>query len=351
MGCQELLQSRKLPEVWPWGDWETRRQEIRELLQREVYGFLPEEPEKIWFEELPGQWADTVFCAGKAPLKQIRIHVVLRGRAFSFPITAVIPKNRKNLPFFVSINFRDAVPDKAMPSEELVDNGFAVFSFCYKDVTSDDGDFENGLAALLGPRQEGSCGKIGLWAWAASRVMDYCRTLDCLDFEKAAVAGHSRLGKTALVAGMMDERFRYVFSNDSGCAGAALFRDKVGETVKNIWQNFPYWFTPGFARYVDREAAMPFDQHFLLAASAPRFVYVASAQEDQWADPDSEYLSCVAASTVWEKLGMTGFVHPDRLPYAGEVFGLGKVGYHMRQGCHFFSREDWNRYCAFVLAK
>ena len=55
------------------------------------------------------------------------------------------------MPCFIHINFRDLVPDRYMPSEELVDAGYAVLSFCYKDVSSDDGDFTNGLAGHIYP--------------------------------------------------------------------------------------------------------------------------------------------------------------------------------------------------------
>ena len=96
---------------------------------------------------------------------------------------------------------------------------------------------------------------------------------------------------------------------------------------------------------------MPFDQHFLLAGCAPRLVYVASAIEDDWADPNSEYLSCCAAGEVYERLGMTGFVHPDRLPQTGDVFHEGAIGYHLRAGRHFLSREDWNNYFRFLRSK
>ena len=89
---------------------------------------------------------------------------------------------------------------------------------------------------------------------------------------------------------------------------------------------------------------MPFDQHFLVAGIAPRLVYVASASQDEWADPVSEYLCSVEASKVYEKLGMTGLVHPDRLPEVGEFFHEGSIGYHLRYGAHYLGRFDWNRY-------
>ena len=93
---------------------------------------------------------------------------------------------------------------------------------------------------------------------------------------------------------------------------------------------------------------MPFDQHFLVAASAPRKVYVASAFEDKWADPDSEYLSCVLAGKVYEKLGLAGFVADDALPLPTKSYHDGSVGYHIREGKHYLSREDWNNYFKFM---
>jgi len=144
------------------------------------------------------------------------------------------------------VNFRDDNPDRYQPTEEIIDNGFAVLTVCYKDVTSDDGDFTNGLAGVLfpdGKRGADDSGKISMWAWAASRLLDYAETLsDKLDLEKSVVCGHSRLGKTALVAAMFDSRFKFSYSNDSGCSGAALARGTTGETVEDICDRFPFWF-------------------------------------------------------------------------------------------------------------
>ena len=176
-----------------------------------------------------------------------------------------------------------------MPTEELVDNGFAVLSFCYQDVASDDGDFTNGLAGLLFPdgnRGPSDPGKIALWAWAAHRVMDWAETrTDALDLTQGVVCGHSRLGKTALLAAATDPRFAYAYSNDSGCSGAALARGTRGETVRDICQKFPFWFCENYLQYVDNENSLPFDQHDLIAAIAPRRVLIGSASEDTWADP------------------------------------------------------------------
>lgn len=349
---KEILAERGVPAVWDGErDWESRRREILDTLLKEEYGYLPAAPENLRFDEQKEDYFSVNFCAGHACLRNVSCIFTLNGKEFKFPFRAVIPRNKEKIPFFIHINFSPDVPDKYLPAEELVDNGFAVLSFGYKDITSDDEDMTTGLGGVVfdGKKPEGSDpGKIALWAYAAQRVMDYAMTLPELDPAHSAVCGHSRLGKTALLCGATDTRFACAISNDSGCCGAAIFRDKVGETIENITQRFPYWFCPGFSRYSGREKELSFDQHFLVAAMAPRRVFVGSAMEDTWADPFSEFLSCVAAGGVWEKLGLPGFPCEDALPkQPTAVFG-GYVGYHLREGRHFFSRNDWHRYMEFL---
>lgn len=326
-----------------------KKSDIIELLLREEYGFLPPAPDSVSAEV---ESHDHGFCAGKADLERIRLICDAPFGRFSFPVSLICPTGKKGpAPCFIHINFRDAVPDEYLPAEELVDNGYAVLYFCYSDVTSDDGNFQDGLAGLIYPegRTSGSqCGKIGLWAWAVSRVMDYALTLPQLDHSRISVVGHSRLGKTALLAGALDGRFYCAFSNDSGCSGAALSRENKGERIQDICTNFPFWFCENYKKYAGHEENLPFDQHFLLAANAPHRVYVCSAGEDQWADPEKEYLSCVAADGYFRKQGLSGFVHPDRFPVPGDFFGEGHIGYHLRPGTHYLSREDWQHFIRYL---
>lgn len=347
---QELLKDREIMAIWDQQKvrWEDRKKEIVQLLCEEEYGFLPPAPIDLSFEVLE---ENNRFCAGKATLQKIMLTATFEQGSFSFPFYATIPQKEGKHPFFVCINFRDNIPDMYIPSEEICDHGFAVLSFNYKDVTSDDGDWDNGLPKVIyeqGERGMNDGGKIAMWAWAASRILDYAYTQSNLDVTNATVVGHSRLGKTALLAGALDERFTCAISNNSGCSGAALSRNKNGETIEDIYNRFPYWFCKNYEKYKNNEFELPFDQHFLLGAIAPRKVYVSSAVEDLWADPESEYLSCVAASEVYEKLGVTGFVYPTRLPVPGDVFQDGNIGYHLRKGRHYFSREDWLHFINFL---
>lgn len=335
---QECLNERNLPKL-------LSREEMIDILQKEVYGYIPNKPEKLEFdvEELIPN-----FCAGKAVLNKVNAKCVINGKDFSFPFYASLHTDGKKHPFFIHINFRDCVPDRYLPVEEIVDNGFSVLSFCYEDVTSDNNDMTNGLAGVLyegGKRGPDDAGKIAMWAWSAQRVMDYAETLsDVLDLGCATVCGHSRLGKTALLTAATDQRFAVAYSNDSGCSGAALTRGNKGEDIKAICDMFPFWFTENYKNYAGKEDTMPFDQHFLLAGIAPRKAVVGSAVKDAWADPVSEFLCCKAASTAFEN----GFVCEDRLPEIDDVFFEGDVGYHLRAGTHYFSRLDWQRIMQYV---
>lgn len=339
----QALRDRQLPPL-------KSKKEMLDLLLCEEYGDLPQRPEKLSFEVTENYVKN--FCAGKATICKILAKGLLGGREFSFPFYSVIPIKPGKYPFFVHINFRDAVPDRYMPTEELVDNGFACLSFCYCDVTKDNGDFTDGLAGVLfpdGKRTDRDVGKLGLWAWAAHRVMDYAETRgDVLDLGCAIVCGHSRLGKTALLTAATDERFAFAYSNDSGCSGAAITRGKQGEDVEKIYTKFPYWFCPNYAAYMQNEEKMPFDQHYLIASIAPRYVCVGSASEDLWADPESEMLACLAASPAFEDYGKKGFVCGERYAEIGEAYFEGSVGYHLREGLHYFSRTDWHRLIEFV---
>lgn len=331
----EILKKRNIPPL-------KNREEMLQILQQEIYGYIPPKPEGLSWEVQKDYIPN--FCAGKATLDRVILSAQMPLGTFKFPIYVAIPTTDKKHPFFVNINFRDNIPDRYLPSEEIVDNGFAVISFCYKDVTDDNDDFTDGLAGVVykdGKRDSTSAGKIAMWAWAAQRAMDFADTLDCLDGDFSIVCGHSRLGKTALLAAATDERFRFAFSNNSGCSGAAITRGKQGERVADICKNFPYWFCKNYYKYAQNEQEMPFDQHFLLSSIAPRYVYVASAQEDLWADPQSEFLCCVAASKAYEQLGHKGFVCDDILPHAPVCYHDGNIGYHLRGGSHYFSREDW----------
>ena len=192
-----------------------------------------------------------------------------------------------------------------------------------------------------------SWGAIGAWAWGLSRVMDYMEKDTRLDAKKVAIMGHSRHGKAVLWAGAQDKRFSVVISNNSGCGGAALFKRVIGENIEIITTAFPYWFCKNFNQYAANEDKLPFDQHQLLALVAPRALYVASAEDDLWADPKGEFLSAVYAGQIYKLYGKKG-LETDIMPQIHQPIMVGDVGYHIRAGKHSVTNYDWLAFINFA---
>ncbi|SFI39514.1 hypothetical protein SAMN02799624_00795 [Paenibacillus sp. UNC496MF] len=233
------------------------------------------------------------------------------------------------------------------PAEDLVARGYAAAVFHVEDADPDyDDGFRNGAHGAFdppGPRADDAWGAIAAWAWGASRAMDYLETDPGIDASRIALVGHSRGGKAALWGGAQDERFALVASNNSGSTGAAIARGKAGETIADINRQFPHWFCERYKRYNGKEDDLPVDQHQLLALIAPRPLYVASATEDEWADPEAEFMACVLASPAYGLLGRQG-VSAELRPAPDTPLTGGGIGYHLRTGGHDLTRYDWQRF-------
>lgn len=349
------LKKRNLPDLLKFNDgkyvknikdFEKRKNEIREILCKEEYGYFPKEHFSITAKILE---ENLNYCGSSAIYKKVLLTLNIKKCKFSFPIDIAIPKLNKPCPAFLYISFTNEFPNKYLPVEEICDNGFAIVSFCYKDITSDDNNFNDGLCKFFNKGNANrDFGKILLWSFAAMHVMDYMQNIDGIDNNNVAIVGQSRLGKTALLTGAFDERFKFTISNDSGQSGAALSRGKEGETVKLICDRFDYWFCTNYNKYSNKENCLPFDQHYLLSLIAPRYLYVSSASEDSWADPKSEFLCCVATNCSYELYNKKGIIHKNNYPTPNEKFHEGYIGYHLRKGTHYLSRYDWNRFFEYI---
>ena len=360
-------------------DWrDSRRAEILALFEDHVYGHTPDTEIEAHATVL--EQADDAL-GGKARRKQVRISFSSgEGQRPYMDLLLYLPvKASGPVPVFLGLNFggnytvhadpaipvtsswvrsrgdndnradpgRRGAAASRWPVEEILSRGYGVATVYYGDIDPDyDDGFQNGVHALFPDRQDGDFSSIGAWAWGLSRALDYLEEEENVDAARVALIGHSRLGKTALWAGARDERFALVISNNSGCGGAALSRRRFGETVKRINDSFPHWFSDNFVSYNGNEDELPVDQHMLLALIAPRPLYVASASEDRWADPRGEFLSAMHAGEVYELLGKRGLGIQEP-PAAGEAV-MTDIGYHLREGKHDVTIEDWRHYLDFA---
>ncbi len=364
---------------------EKRRPEILDLFSREVYGRSPPAPSGIQSRTLVEP--QEVFDGGAIRF-QVSISLTAMPSGPAMDMLLYVPtRTKKPVPAFLGLNFQGnhaVQPDPGIliserwfrnddalgyvdhcatersrgsestrwPIEKILAKGYAVATVYYGDIDPDlDDGFQNGIHPYFyKPGQTAPApdewGSIAAWAWGLSRALDYLETRPDIDAHKVALIGHSRLGKTALWAAAQDERFALVISNNSGCGGAALSKRIFGETVGHINQQFPHWFCGNFKKYSKNEAALPVDQHLLLALIAPRPVYVASAEEDLWADPRGEFLSVLGADPVYQLLGMEGLTE-DKMPAIGHPI-RGSLGYHIRHGKHDVTDYDWEQYLDFM---
>lgn len=363
-------------ETW----FEQRRPELIELFEEHVYGEAPGRPDSVWYETIEsGREA----VDGTASRTQIRIHMEHNDRREDIDLLLYLPDEvERPVPVFLGINFygnHTVYPDPNIvlhdewvanndafgitdnrandasrgqrnyrwPVETILAYGYGLATVYYGDIDPDRDSFDDGVHRLFyEPGQtrpdSGEWGAIGAWAWGLSRGLDYLQTADEVAGECVAVIGHSRLGKTSLWAGARDDRFALVIGNDSGAGGAAISRRRYGETVWRINTSFPHWFALNFHRYNKNEDALPVDQHMLLALSAPRPVYVGTAEDDRWADARGMFLAARHASPVYELLG-AGRLDAEEMPPVYEPI-LSTVGYHLRAGEHDLKDYDWRQY-------
>ena len=189
-------------------------------------------------------------------------------------------------------------------------------------------------------------GAIGAWAWGMSRVVDYLVTDAAIDRHAILATGHSRMGKAALWSAAQDQRYAMVISNESGQGGASLSHREAGETIRHLNVAFPYWFCANYHRFTGRADQLPIDGHLLLALIAPRPLFVASAHEDPFSDPEGEFLSAKAASSVYALFGKQGVPADTRYEINHPA---GKdLRYYVRPGGHDVLLEDWQQYIQFA---
>ena len=343
--------------------WEkVRAPELLEVFTHEEYGQRPvERPAALSFEAIE---PDVVMMDGRAVRRRIRISYAGPYGEGSFTVTAFIPRQSAPAPSFILICNRppdeNIDPTRARksgfwPAEEIVERGYAAIAFWNGDVAP---DFDTGntigvFAAFSDVhrpyRPKDEWGTLSAWAWGASRVMDWIETEPLLDAKHVAVVGHSRGGKTALVAGVYDKRFAMACSNDSGCSGAKLNHIDLpkSEHLDAIMSSFSYWFCKNYIRLVNAERTWRVDQHEFIALMAPRLVCIGSASEDAWAGQEGEYWSGVLASPAWELYGKKGLV-ADGFPPPETPLQEGCISYHMRTGKHNLTPYDWKVYMDFA---
>lgn len=373
------------PTTWT----EKRRPELIRLFEENIYGHTPR-------RRLAGlHWkvfnVDRRALNGLATRKQVMIYFTRKEDGPKMDMLIYIPNGvNKPVPLFLCMSFgglntiaddpgieagdvwSDTAPRVRMPAaswvqkypqaafkyssmwqvKKVLNDGYGFAAIYYGDIEPDFlGGIDHSVRRLFfKPGQTkpapGDWGAIGAWAWGLSRGMDYLETDNEVDHRRVIVMGHSRLGKAALWAGAQDDRFSMVIANCSGKAGASLLRHNYGETAKDIYNSFPWWFTENFQKYQDDVNELPVDAHELIALIAPRPVYLDGAIEDRWADPLGAILAANAAAPVFKLFGEEGLDIAKLPPPDSPI--MHTLGFHYRPGVHAVTEYDWEQFLKFA---
>ncbi len=360
-------------------DWQRRRAEMLSILEREEYGRMPPKPEavvtelgdektvlagfakrrivKMWFKSDKSgpcvQWTLWRPCFAPTPTPVVLLlnyygsHTFSKDKGIPLPLSGPFDVRLSN-EFRESDRGRHENPDDAcyMPLADIIARGYAVLTACYCEVSPDVNNLAKARTGVFDlwpkpqPGQRDYITSLGAWAWALQRGMDYIERDNLLDAKRVVLTGYSRLAKAALVAGAWDERFPFTAPVQTGGGGCPLNKHWFGENVATMTRSFPHWYCDNFKNWVNNEANMPFDQHFLLACVAPRALLVCG-YDSQWFDTEGEYLACKAASPAWTARGKPGL--PDvPFPASYDTSCIGSnLGYVRRTLAHGIAPIDW----------
>jgi hypothetical protein len=337
-----------------------RRPEIIRLYEAEIFGTVPASAPKVTWSV---SGTEPAAREGTVSIKRVTGTVGAGASAPRIPLTLYTPAKAKGrVPVILVVNFGGGAgpaPAAALPSGEppvaadILARGWGYATIAYQDIQPDRASSLNeGVIALTrAPGQApapGDWGAIGAWAWGVSRAIDYLETDRLVNPKRIAVEGHSRIGKTALWASANDPRIAAVFVSCAGEMGSALSRRDFGETVDDMAQNFPWWFSGTFQQWAGRWNDMPVDAHMLIALSAPRPVFLTGGTKDQWADPVGIYLAAVAAGPVYRLLGKKDLGSPPSQPPLDTPVTGGDIGWHYHTGVHAATPEDWRAFLVFL---
>lgn len=308
-------------------DWRKRRTEIAELVIGIEYGGLPPAPSAIIGQHLH---THKVRRFGGAALSQYRL-IHADAPAFHFQLDVMVPEGPGPFPVVLTGDgcYRYVTDELA---QDILGRGFIVAQFNRTAIVPDiyNSDRTTGLYTVY---PNATFGALAAWAWGYHRCVDFLLTMPELRRDGIAVIGHSRGGKTSLLAGATDERIALVGTNGSGCGGAGSYywAGPESETLHDTKRAIPYWFGPRLWDYLGREKELPFDQHFLKALVAPRPLISTEGLDDLWSNPSGTWQTHLAAREVYRFLGVEN-----------------RIAASYRPGGHDHNPTDWRSLLDFM---
>ena len=294
-------------------DWDLRRKELFETAVRLQYGELPPEPEIL---DVTLLHSTRFMKRSDVPMHNYLIKTGTAERPFYFKMQVILPGcGGKPCPVIVDGDMCWTYHLDGRFLDAAISRGIGWVLFDRTVIADDVNDRGRRNGRIYETYPDLDCGALMAWAWGYKICVDAVLKLSLpVDRDFIAFSGHSRGGKTALLAGVIDPRASIVNPNSSGAGGAGCYRFVMNgqcaggdpfrsETLDDLLNVFPFWFGPSLGDFYGRASALPFDEHFLKALVAPRTLFISESCDDIWANPLGTLLTTRKAEPAFRLTG------------------------------------------------
>ena len=367
------------PEITPPLSLPLQGEAIQNTLETELYGPWPEDL-ALSAGEL--RMIDANYLDGRGTLQEIPITLGTGEGARTFPVIVAIPNSAAHqpVPLLISQTFagncsvfpNDPVSNGAggicegsemtgvvgflgtnifgtyiayAPVERYFEAGLAYASFTGPNFIPDSRSAAERVRAQLS-EQTAQSGTLILWAKAYAAAAEVLAEDPRISGHSIAAMGHSRYGKSALLAAAYAPQIAAAIAHQSGFAGGSSSRSETGETLQRMASSYPHWLRPGLAEDLKSGFELSLDQHYLLALSAPKPLFLGNGRRDVWSDPNSSYRIAQAANAAYLDMGVEGLAQSDMLDFNAGA----ELAYWLRTGGHSVVSEDIDAFIAFMQA-
>ncbi|WP_433512846.1 cellulose binding domain-containing protein [Nonomuraea sp. CA-143628] len=268
-------------------DWRCRREEIKKLAEKFVYGEKPGKPASV---------------TGTVSRTSITVNVNHNGKSAAFSASVSLPSGSGPFPAVVVLGGFGA------DTAAITAAGAAVINYDPYAVGREGTPRNNKQGAFYSIYgSSSSTGLLLAWAWGVSRIIDVIEQSDgsILKADATGVTGCSRFGKGAFVIGAFDQRIALTMPIESGSAGVPIFRGIPGEGAQSLSSAYGEqpWLGDAFGSFTSGPDRLPVDTHEMVAMVAPRGLFIMDNPHIVNLGPRSASVAALGGAEVYKALG------------------------------------------------
>ncbi|MEO3926594.1 cellulose-binding protein [Micromonosporaceae bacterium B7E4] len=290
-------------------DWRCQRAQVKELVERYVYGDKPAKPASV---------------TGTVSNSNITVNVSHNGRSSSFSASVQLPSGTGPFPAVVVLGGFGA------DTAAIRSAGAAVINYDPYAVGREGTPRNNKQGAFYSVYgNTSSTGLLAAWSWGVSRIIDVIESSggNILRTD-IGVTGCSRFGKGAFAVGALDQRIALTMPIESGSAGVPIFRGIPGEGAQSLSSAYGEqpWLGDAFGSFTSNPNNLPVDTHEIVAMIAPRGLFIMDNPHIANLGPRSASVAALGGAEVYQALGAG-----DNITYWSDV----------QDGSHCANRAEW----------